>query len=179
MKKLFLILLLVTFSLAELVYLYKPRQIRLYDTDKKISILVVADLMPDSNLSIKRRPAFHYDPDLPHNLQSNKKCYYKKHIDRGHIVADRWFDFNKSLLYTTYEYTNIIPEYPRINRVVVAKIERKIDEMKCNYLKVVIIRIYPSDKRISPNCSVIPKKINYHFYCDDKEYNYTVKQEVK
>lgn len=175
----FILLFLFPITSAKVVCLCKPKQIRIYDINKKISLFVVADLMSDSNKSIKKRPSFHYDPDLPRKYQANNKCFYKSGYDRGHIIADRWLDYNKTILYTTYEFTNIIPELPKINRVKIAKFERFVDRTKCKDYKIITVRIIPSNKRIKPNCPVIPKQIIYHFYCDGNETDFKVIQEVK
>ena len=175
-KPFFIILFLVSGLFSEIFYLQKPYQTRVYDSNKKISLIVTA-FIPKNNVSIKKRGSFHYDPDLNKSLQANNRCFYKSGFDRGHLIPDRWLDFNKSVLNTTYEFTNIVPETPRMNRVIIRKVEKEIDQLKCN-MKWVEIRVIPSDKRIKPNCPVIPAELIYKVWCDNRLVTYHITMET-
>jgi len=86
---------------------------------------------------IKKKFSFKNDKRL---ITSNYiKCYYKSHFDRGHLAPDASFDYNLTLLKTTYLSSNIVPEKPHINRVLIVKIENKFRKLIDEYGEAYIL----------------------------------------
>ncbi len=128
--------------------------------------------------SIKKRMSFKDDKRLI--VPNYVKCFYKSGQDRGHLLPDASFDYNKTLLKTTYLTSNIVPERPHVNRVLIAKIERKfrkiIDKYKSAYIITGGHYIYINKFKFNPNnkyhlnCGYYPDYI-YKIIWYGKNYN--------
>jgi len=143
-----------------------PYQVKCYNYDiKKPSINLFKINKEFVNEKIKKRLSFKEDKRIPEEYQNKLICYKHSGFDRGHMAPDRFFDFNLTILKTTYLTSNIIPEYPIVNRVVISKIERLINDkiQKYNIMYIIVIAFFDKNQYLKNdiNCGKIPNKILY------------------
>ena len=115
----------------------------------------------DKNVTkrIKKRLSFKEDKNIPKKFQNNLDCYVKSSFDRGHLAPDADFDYNLSILETTYLTSNIIPETPYLNRVLIAKAERIERKYATNLNGIYVLTgMIPLKQKLknNKNCANIP-----------------------
>jgi len=137
--------------------------------------------------SIKKRLSFKDDKRL--KVPNYIKCYYKSHFDRGHLAPDATFDYNISLLRTTYLSSNIVPERPYVNRYLISKIEKEFRKLIIKYGEAYIITgahyKYQNNYKFNPNnkyhlnCGYYPDYIYKIIYIPkiNKRYTYIITNE--
>jgi DNA/RNA endonuclease G (NUC1) len=176
MKKLIIGIGLSSILSAQILLINKLNNQRVFDTDFKLTIYSQFVIFKKS-MGSKKRLGWHTDKLINPKYQSYlTKCYRNSGTDKGHLEADRFVDNNHSLLLQSYEYTNAVPEYPYINRVVIRKIESKIHETANRDGNVTVsIWIIPSNKRLHnlSYCPVIPSRIIYKWNNNLIEINNT------
>ncbi len=122
----------------------------------KLNIPMKSWYLVDGNLSknqMKKRLSFKKYGKV------NPKDYKYSGLDRGHLEDDASFDWDKRILKETYSMVNITPQYPKVNRVVWAKIERMSRKDAENQGKVLVINIvYPGSKFLKNKIN-IPAKL--------------------
>ena len=142
-----------------------PYQVKCYNYNvKKPSINLFKINKKFTNEKIEKRLSFKEDKRIPEEYQNKLTCYKYSGFDRGHMAPDRFFDFNLTILKTTYLTSNIIPEYPIVNRVIISKIERLINDkiQKYDTMYVIVIAFFDKDQYLkNDNCGKIPDKILY------------------
>jgi endonuclease G len=110
--------------------------------------------------SIKKRLRFKDDPRMI--VQNYIKCYYHSGKDRGHLAPDASFDFDYTVLKTTYLSSNIVPEAPYSNRILISRIEKEFRKLVDKYKEAYVITgahfIYTNEYKFNPNNK-------YHLNC--------------
>jgi len=124
------------------------------------------------NKFYKKRLNFKEDRRIPKEYRNYLKCYYKSGYDRGHLAPDAAFDFNLTILKTTYLTSNIVPEKPRTNRYIISKIEKLIRNIARKNKIIVITGAIQSNKKLKNKnyCANIPKFIYKLIFIKDKNY---------
>jgi len=128
------------------------------------------------NRKMKKRPSFKMDKRIKEDFNNNPKCYKYQHFDRGHLAPDADFDYNKQLLKTTYLMSNIVPERPRNNRVLVAKIETEfrkyINEFGDGYILTGAHYTFEDKYKFNPkmDCGYYPDYIYKIFWNPKKNF---------
>ena len=136
-----------------------PNQIRCYNFTFKEPVAALYYINKNVTKSIKKRLNFKEDKNIPKSFQNKLSCYVKSGFDRGHLASDADFDYNLTILKTTYFTSNIVPETPYLNRRLIAeaeKTERKF-AVKLNGVYV-LTGIIPSLQKLKKNkeCANIP-----------------------
>jgi endonuclease G len=149
-----------------------PNQYRCYDYKLKEPRIVLYKI--DKNVNIgnyKKRLSFRYDKKIMKQYKNNLKCYVKSGYDRGHMANDADFDYNLTILKTTYLTSNIVPMSPKLNRYVLKKYENYERKLASKYNVVVLMGIIPSKIRLKnkEECAIIPLYVYKAFFVKVKD----------
>ena len=153
----------------------------------------------DSNVlkTYKKRLTFRQDNRIPYVYQNHKKCYIKSKKDRGHLDPDANEDYNLKILKTTYLMSNVVPESPYQNRVLIGYLEKLERKFAIEYNGIIVITgAHFSNKHLKNNneCANIPlfiykiflkrknnkfKIFKLYIIYDDKIYLIKSKRKIK
>ncbi|MCB4760475.1 MAG: DNA/RNA non-specific endonuclease, partial [Sulfurovum sp.] len=124
-------------------------------------------------INIKKRPTFHIEKEIPFEYRTTPRDYKRSsqrrsrdHVvfyDRGHLVEDAAFDYDKNVLYSLYSMANIIPQTHRANAGCWADAESKAREMAVRYKSVDVLNViyYPNTpKRMGKSRLAIPDRFS-------------------
>ena len=138
--------------------------------NKRILSNQFADLV--NELNIKERPSFYEEELIDEEYRAKSSDYRGSGYDRGHLAPDAAFDFNLTILKTTYLTSNIVPEKPRTNRYIISKIEKLIRNIARKNKIIVITGAIQSNKKLKNKnyCANIPKFIYKLIFIKDKNY---------
>jgi len=113
-----------------------------------------------NKLNIKNRPKFFNDKTLSKHTRSTHSDYTrnKYSMDRGHLVWDAAFDYNKQVLKQTYVMSNIIPQHSSINQEPYARVEKRSRALAKKHGEVSVLNgvIYNSSVKIGKNKISVP-----------------------
>ena len=80
-------------------------------------------------LNIKQRPNFYEDTRIPEQYRVKNIDYLYINMDKGHIQSDASNDYSEASLKETYALSNVVPMYPRTNRISYLHIEKREREL--------------------------------------------------
>jgi len=139
-----------------------PYQYRCYDYKLRSPRVVLYYINYKVDVTnYKKRLSFKEDKNIPDKYQNKLICYYKSGKDRGHMANDADYDYNLTILKTTYLTSNIVPMSPRLNRYVLRRYENYERKIAFDNDVVVLMGVIPSNKRLknNQNCANIPKYV--------------------
>jgi len=122
-----------------------------------VSYLLSADTVNAGN--IVDRPSFYIDESIPQEYASKSSDYIGSGYDRGHLAPDASFDYSQDALRSTYVMSNIIPQYPSVNRYSWSDTEKQERKLAREYGEVeVIIGVVYGDnpQRIGDDAIAVP-----------------------
>lgn len=114
-------------------------------------------------LNIKKRPNWHYNLKIPKKYRANNNDYVRSSFDKGHLAFDSAFDFNKKVLFDTFDLNiNAVPMTKKVNRYTWRKLESYTKRIANNlgYLQVIDFIVFNKKghiKTIGKNRISIPK----------------------
>ena len=151
---------LIIFAKCDKV-IHDPYQVKCYSYKNKAPLFNMYYLDSNVTKTYKKRLSFKEDKRIPDEYQNSLKCYKKSGLDRGHLAPDAAFDYNLTILKTTYLTSNITPEYPRVNRYFIAKIEKLVRNIaaKNNIIVITGAKYSKNYLKNNKNCPNIPEYI--------------------
>jgi len=146
-----------------------------YSNKRKGALAVWYELKGElvSKRNIKKRPKFYTEKNIKSKYRAKPKDYKKTGFDRGHLASDASFDYDEKKQRKAYSMANVVPQYPRVNRVKWLKVERyeRLVAVKMKKVKVVNIVDYSEDKgTIGKNKISIPTAFIKILFNDDEKY---------
>jgi len=154
--------------------LHYPYQYRCYDYKLREPRVVLYYINQNVNkLNYKKRLSFKEDNNIPYSFQNKLVCYKKSGYDRGHMASDADFDYNLTILKTTYLTSNIVPMFPKLNRYSLLKYEKYERKLAENHDVVVLMGISGNSYKRLKNrydCAIIPKYIFKIFFIKENNY---------
>ena len=95
-------------------------------------------LIGSKNLS-RKHLRFRPDYQLPAKCRSYPKDYSKTGFDRGHLVPNAVFDYDRKVQKETFLMSNIAPQKPKLNRKLWNKIEKFVRLQARKYKDIRVI----------------------------------------
>jgi len=121
-----------------------------YSYEKKLPLAVWYTINKNqvNKINIKKRPKFYNEKNINIKYRAKLSDYKGSKMDRGHLASDASFDYDKKALRKTYSLVNIVPQYPKTNRVEWVKAERyeRLIATKLKEITVVNIVDFSEDK---------------------------------
>jgi len=132
-----------------------------YDYNLKGALFVSYILSADTvnAVNIVDRPSFYEDKSLPKKYESKSSDYIGSGYDRGHLASDASFDYSQDALRSTYVMSNIIPQYPSVNRYSWSDTEKQERKLATKYgeVEVIIGVVYDDNpQRIGEDSIAVP-----------------------
>jgi endonuclease G len=146
-----------------------------YDYNLKGAKLIFAEI-DGANVkkSIKKRPRFYEDRNLPKKYRTKYSDYTHSGFDRGHSGAnDASFDYSLKAQKSTYVMSQIVPQYPKTNRksyLKVEKYERKIASKLGMVHSLTLNEFEENPKRIGRSKLAVPSGTFKIYWNNDKEF---------
>lgn len=142
-----------------------------YDYDLKSPIFIHSKVKGGKvDLSIKERPQFYSDNNIPLKYRTHTKDYTRSGFDRGHFGAsDASFDFSQRGQLSTYVMSNIVPQYPNTNRKSYLSLEEHERKLAKQYGEIDVISFAMFDKnpkRIGQSKLAVPTATGKIFFND-------------
>ena len=109
-----------------------------WKTPKMVIYQVNGGLIDSKNLS-RKHLRFRPDYQLPTRCRSYPKDYSKTGFDRGHLAPNAVFDYNRGVQKETFLMSNIVPQKPKLNRKLWAKIEKLVRIQARKYKDIRVI----------------------------------------
>jgi len=143
-----------------------------YDDDLKGALFVSYKLSADkvNTSNITKRPSFYEDKTLPKEYISRSSDYIGSGYDRGHLASDASFDYSADALKSVYVMSNIVPQYPSLNRYAWSDTEDEERRLAKKYGEVgVIIGVVYDDnpQRIGADFIAVPAAFYKTIYTTD------------
>jgi len=132
-----------------------------YNYDLKGALFVSYLLSGDTvnAVNIINRPSFYEDKSLPKEYESRSSDYRGSGYDRGHLASDASFDYSQDSLKSVYVMSNIIPQYPSVNRYSWSDTEdeERMLAVKYGEVEVIIGVVYDDNpQRIGADFIAVP-----------------------
>lgn len=104
----------------------------LYDTKYKLAYWVAYPLHT-SHIGSGRYDNWDYDPLIPQGYQANlSSSYQESTLDRGHQLPSADRNYSRAANYTTFYYSNMTPQFNKLNQGIWATLEGKVRSWTSN-----------------------------------------------
>jgi len=133
-----------------------------------------------NKINIKKRPRFYSEKNIPVKYRAKLRDYKGSGMDRGHLASDSSFDYDEKIQRKTYTLANVIPQYPKINRVTWLKAERyeRVIARKIKSVTVINLVDYSKDKgEIGKGKIKIPTSYTKILFNNEKKYKMCLRYE--
>jgi len=122
-----------------------------------VSYLLSGERVNTTNIA--DRPPFYSDASIPKEYASKSSDYIGSGYDRGHLAPDASFDYSQDALKSVYVMSNIIPQYPSVNRYSWSDTEEEERKLATKYgeVEVIIGVVYDENpQRIGDDFIAVP-----------------------
>lgn len=126
-----------------------------------------------NRINIENRPSFYRETDLTFEDSSTVDDYTGSGYDMGHLANDASFDWDETVLNTTYSLANIIPQIPNVNRYAWSNTETEERKKAVEFgeVNVIIGVVYSANPlRIGNHQIAVPEAYYKNIYNISKGY---------
>lgn len=120
--------------------------------------------------NIKEREHFYDDVNIPEEYRTKDSDYTNRGFDRGHVNGDASFDWSEESLHATYALSNIVPQYPKTNRISYLNVEKeeRAQAKALGYVEVQVQIEYNSGVKMKD--TDVPSAFNILIYNNEKNF---------